>query len=93
MVEAENGDDLDAFLNLDGEYNEILEKIAIHCSQQNKEKVKNYLGSENDEFEPHNQLKTWKLKKKLVPKNSEDPPSAKMNPKGELVTEKGEYLY
>ena len=52
--------------------------------------MKHYLGSENDEFEPHNQLKTWKLKKKLVPKNSEDPPSAKMNPEGELVTDKSE---
>ena len=90
MVEAESGDNLKAFLTLDGEYTEILEEIAIHCSQQNKEKVKHYLGTENDELEPHNQLKTWKLKKKLVPKDSEDPPSAKMNQEGELLTDKTE---
>ena len=37
--------------------------------------------------EHHNQLKTWRLKKKLVPKNTEEPPMAKLNSHVELVTE------
>ena len=51
--------------------------------------VDEYLGNA-DSDEPHNQIKTWKLKKKLAPKNTSDPPSAKMNAEGQLVTEKSE---
>ena len=35
-------------------------------------------------------MKTWALKKKLAPKNTIDPPSAKRNADGELVTNKEE---
>ena len=45
---------------------------------------------ENSEDEPHDQLKTWRLKKKLAPKNTEEPPTAKMNSDGNLVTEKAD---
>ena len=58
MVDTEDNDDLEEFVNLDDEYNEILDKIADHCSQQNREKVKQFLENKNDEFEPHNKLKT-----------------------------------
>ena len=34
------------------------------------------------------QAKIWNLKKKLFPKNGEEPPSARLNKVGELVTDK-----
>ena len=34
------------------------------------------------------QVKIWKMKKKLFPKSGNEPPSAKLNKLGELVTEK-----
>ena len=59
------------------------------CSEKNKEIVEEYFGKKEDN-EPHNQLKTWALKKKLAPKNCPEPPSAKINDNGELVTEQKE---
>ena len=38
-------------------------------------------------MENFSQLKTWNLKKKLAPKNTIEPPSAKRNSKGELTTD------
>ena len=76
-------------MNLENEHQDINEEISSFCSERNKDIVKDFLGKQ-DENEPHNQLKTWRLKKKLAPKNSPDPPSAKMNSKGQLITEKAE---
>ena len=81
---------------LEDEHEKVVEDISRFCSESNRDIVKDYFGNmdEADE-EPHNQLKTWRLKKKLVPKNNEEPPTAKLNSHGELVTERSalEKLY
>ena len=64
-------------------------KKSNTCSEKNKEIVKEHLDNDSED-EPHNQLKTWRLKKRLVPKNSHESQSAKINLKGQLVTEKTE---
>ena len=89
IIDAENGDNLDVLMNLENEYEEIIDEIANVCSKKNKETVEEYFGKKDDN-EPHNQLKTWALKKKLAPKNCPEAPSAKINEEGELVTEQKE---
>ena len=89
IIEAEHSDDLDVLMQLETEYEEVVDEIANICSEKNKNIVKDYFGKENDD-EPHNQVKTWSLKKRLVPKNSPEPPSAKIDGQGNLVTEKSE---
>ena len=40
--------------------------------------------------EGYNQPRIWSLKKKLAPKSCNDPPAAKRDEKGKLVTKKSE---
>ena len=85
--------------SLYNEKNELLEKvidkIASICAQKNKETVEEYFSKEDDGLEGFNQARIWSLKKKLAPKNSEEPPMAKKDRHGNLVTEKSllEKLY
>ena len=85
-------DDYD--LNMDN-LEKVLEDIASICAKKNKDKVDEHLGKNNDGLEGFTQAKTWSLKKSLAPKNSEDPPMAKKDSKGNLITDKSllEKLY
>ena len=73
----------------------VIDKIASICAQKNKETVEEYFSKEDDGLEGFNQARIWSLKKKLAPKNSEEPPMAKKDRHGNLVTEKSllEKLY
>ena len=89
MKEAENSDDLDKWINIEDNYNEVVEEISSMCAERNKKIVNEYFShDENSEDEPHDQLKTWRLKKKLAPKNTEEPPTAKINSDGNLLQKK-----
>ena len=50
--------------------------------------VNEYLSKTNDTLEGFSQVKTWGLTKKLCPKNTLDPPCAKKNKDGNLVSNK-----
>ena len=64
---------------------EVEEYLNQHCSKKNAETVKEYIrGVENDDGK-FLQLKLWKLKNKLCPNNC-DPPMAKKDGNGHLVT-------
>ena len=65
------------------------------CEEQNKEVFQKYLGRLNDPLEGFNVSNTWNLKKKLAPKNTIEPPMAKKDSQGNLITDqKGlEQLY
>ena len=67
---------------------DVNDKIANICADKNKKIVDEYLGKTNDTIEGYNQAKTWGMKKKLCPKNTIDPPCAKINRDGELITDK-----
>ena len=73
----------------------VMEKISEIVAEKNIETVKNYLGVDNDGMEGFTQPKTWLLRKKLSPKNTIDPPAAKKDKAGNLVTSKSllEKLY
>ena len=66
----------------------IEEKIGIFCANKNKLIVDDYLGKKEDTIEGYSQAKTWQLTKKLCPKNIIEPPCAKKDGNGDLVTEK-----
>ena len=71
-----------------GQLNNVIEEIAKICCDKNKKTVEEYLGNQDDAIEGFSQPKTWKLKKKLAPKNTIDPPAAKKDKFGNLVTDK-----
>ena len=58
----------------------VAEEIAKICCDKNKRIVEEYLGNQDEAF---SQPKTWKLKKKLAPKNTFDPPAAKKDQLGD----------
>ena len=64
------------------------EAISDLCSKKNRDTVNKFIGASADTFEGHSQAKTWKLMKKLAPKNPSDPPAAKKDAVGNLVTNK-----
>ena len=66
----------------------IHKKIASISAKKNKRIVDDYLGKTNDTMEGFNQAKNWGLTKKLCPKNTIDPPCAKKDKEGNLVTNK-----
>ena len=74
---------------------QIGEEIAALCEEQNKEVVQKYLGHLNDPLEGFNVSNTWSLKKKLAPKNTIEPPMAKKDSQGNLITDQNglEQLY
>ena len=73
----------------------VLNEIASLCAKNNKDKVDQHLGQSKDGLGGFNQAKIWSLKKTLAPKNSEEPPMAKKDPKGNLISDKSllENLY
>ena len=91
LEKREDAEDvIDELFGLEEQYEVTVNKIAEVCANRNKEIVEEYFGSTRDVVEGFNQQKIWSLKKKLAPKNSIDPPSAKMNEAGKLVTNKAE---
>ena len=64
---------------------EVEKYLNDHCAEKNAETVREYVqGVENDAGN-FSQLKLWKLKQKLCPKNP-DPPMAKKDRNGNLIT-------
>ena len=88
LARFENDDKIIDVENTKEKLEKVVEDIAIVCCEKNKKIVDDYLASQNDEIEGFSQAKTWKLKKRLAPKNTIDPPAAKKNKFGNLVTDK-----
>ena len=65
----------------------VEDKISEFCAKKNKDIVSNYLSMNNDAIEGYSQANTWALMKKLTPKCNDEPPSAKVNKNGEIVTD------
>ena len=68
--------------------NDVIVEIAKICCEKNRKTVEEYLEFQNDAIEGFSQPKTWKLKKKLAPKNTTDPPAAKKDSLRNLITDK-----
>ena len=70
------------------ELDRVVKEIGDLCGKKNKDMIEDYLGDVGDGLEGFNQAKTWALKKRLCPKNTEEPPMAKKDLKGNLITDK-----
>ena len=88
IAENENLENIVETAKLYENLDNVNAKIAQLCSHKNKSLVDEYLGRNNDVFEGFTQAKTWKLKKRLSPKNTIDPPAAKKDDHGNLVTDR-----
>ena len=63
-----------------------MKKIADICAAKNKQIVEDFLLHASGGIDGFNQLKIWKQKNVLAPKNSFDPPAAKLDKNGNLLT-------
>ena len=86
--QLENKNKFEEIKHLQDSLENIDEKIANMCANRNKKFVDEFLGKTEDTIEGYNQTKTWGLTKKLSPKNSIEPPCAKKDKNGYLVTDK-----
>ena len=86
IAERENDEYFEEAAELKMKLVDINEKISKICAAKNKAIVDEYIGNRNDIFEGFSQVKTWNLMKKLSPKNTIDPPAAKKDSHGKLVT-------
>ena len=86
LAVSENDDDIEKCVELEDDIEKISQKISDICSDKNKKIVDEYIGDIDSSPDGFNQIKTWGLKKKLSPKNVIDPPAAKKNSEGVLIT-------
>ena len=86
IAQKDNSELFEEAMNLGVELNDVEEKISEICAAKNRAIVKEYLGDKNDTMEGFTHAKTWGMKKKLSPKNTIDPPAAKKDEQGNLVT-------
>ena len=86
LAVSENDDDIEKCVKLEDDIENISQKISEICSDKNKEIVEDYIGDIDASLEGFNQIKTWGLKKRLAPNNIIDPPAAKKNSEGVLIT-------
>jgi hypothetical protein len=86
LTDAE--EDEEKIEKLSEDLNNVLDEISEMCSKKNKDTAKEYLSVINDPLKGFNIAKTWNLKKKLAPKNQSEPPMAKKDANGSLVTDK-----
>ena len=86
----ENDGDREKLEELNDELEDIMEEISEHCSDRNKKIVDQYIGDSDFGLEGFNQVKTWSLKNKLSPKNVIEPPAAKKDKDGKVVTDRKE---
>ena len=88
LARAENEENIVGYEDTKSKLEDVNEAIARLCCKKNKKVVDDLLGKQDDAIEGFSQAKTWKLKKKLAPKNTIDPPAAKKDKWGNLVTSK-----
>ena len=92
---AESNEDYELYDDLIEQLETVTEQVSQHCSDKNKQIVEDFIGDHDTGLEGFNQIKTWALKKRLAPKNVMDPPAAKKDANGTLITDKNklENLY
>ena len=70
------------------ELEDVEQKIGDMCAERNRVTVEEYLAPYNDADDGLLPIHTWALKKQLAPKNTVEPPTAKIDAHGSLITDK-----
>ena len=86
LAVSENDDDIGKSIELEDDIEKVSQQISDICSDKNKQMVDDFIGDFDFGNKGFNQVKTWGLKNRLAPKNVIDPPAAKKNSRGDLVT-------
>ena len=87
-VLAQTDDDCPSKEKTKDEIEDVEDKIANIIAKKNKETTEEYLSVMKDPLDGFNQAGTWSLKKKLAPKNCQEPPMAKKDSHGNLIADK-----
>ena len=87
LSKEENNENLRVCLELEDTINDLDNKIGDICADKNKKIAEDYLKHASDGIEGFSEPSTWKMKKLLAPKNDFDPPSAKLDTNGNLVSD------
>ena len=90
ISEFDSNGNLEESMKVTEELEKVDEGIADHIATKNKKIVEEHLGWNDDPLLGFNQTKMWKMKKKLAPKNTMDPPAAKKDQHGTLITDKSQ---
>ena len=88
LTKAEEVNDDSESSRINKELEEIILQISEACAEDNKRAISKLSSFVSDPTENFNQAKVWKVKKKLIPNNTAEPPSAKRDEYGNLITEK-----
>ena len=87
---ADNNDDHENYEDLIEQLEVVTEQISQNCSDKNRQIVEDFIGKSDSGLDGFDQVKTWALKKRLAPKNVIDPPAAKKDATGCLITDRVE---
>ena len=87
LAQARNDDKIDTVNIIEEEIENTNEKISQICAENNKKIVEDYLEHASDGVDGFGHQKVWKMKKLLAPKNTFEPPTAKKDAQGNLITD------
>ena len=87
LAQARNDDKIDTVNIIEEEIENTNEKISKICAENNKKIVEDYLEHASDGVDGFGHQKVWKMKKLLAPKNTFEPPTAKKDAQGNLITD------
>ena len=90
ISECDSNGDQKGSIDASEDLEKIDEEIADRIAAKNKKIVDEHLGRNEDPVAGFNQTRMWKMKKRLAPKNTMDPPAAKKDHNGTLIVEKAQ---
>ena len=83
----ENEEDDKNITEINDKIDVVNDNISDICAAKNKKIVEDFLEHASDGIDGFNQPKTWKMKNILAPKHTFDPPAAKLDNNGNLISD------
>ena len=87
LAEAENNEDIVETMKINNDIEKVNEEISEICADSNRKVVEDFLQHASDGIDGFGHQKTWKMEKVVAPKNKMDPPTAKKDSDGNLITD------
>ena len=88
LCDAQETNDEDEVEQINNKLELILSDISEVCASENQKIMEKALTFHSDSLDGFNQNRMWNVKKKVFPKNVEEPPAAIKDTNGNLITEK-----
>ena len=84
LARAEDVEDDTEARKVNEDLEDILLKISQECAKENEKAMENISNFLTDPGEGFNQARVWNIKRKLIPKTGQEPPTAKKDKNGNL---------